>query len=152
MMAEDGMSPIHAAAQAGHIPCLTFLTSLGIHNCMYSQVFTFRSIYQAVPFVSVLRTGQPLPILRLPADRYILHITNALLQSPILNPLPSPPLLPPSLPLLPSSLPSPPSPLPSPPPLLPPLFPSPLGGDSGMDPGPRWICSGQRQSGRDSSP
>ena len=30
MMAEDGMSPIHAAAQAGHIPCLTFLKSIGI--------------------------------------------------------------------------------------------------------------------------
>ena len=30
MMAADGMAPIHAAAQAGHIPCLTFLTSIGV--------------------------------------------------------------------------------------------------------------------------
>ena len=30
MRAVDGMSPIHAAAQAGHIPCLTFLTSIDV--------------------------------------------------------------------------------------------------------------------------
>ena len=31
MMAEDGMSPVHAAAQAGHVPCLAFLISMGMY-------------------------------------------------------------------------------------------------------------------------
>jgi hypothetical protein len=40
MMAEDGMSPIHAAAQAGHIPCLTFLKSIGITLTLYLVCMT----------------------------------------------------------------------------------------------------------------